>query len=323
MIAGTEGRLHAEGPIAVAQQHRNARITVGHHEVDLPIAIDVVHRQAFRISVAQGVAGTGSVAHRRPEGPIAVAQQYRDGVGTSVGHCQVVLAILVEVAHDDGPGKTANSVRGRHSRQERPIALAQKHRDCVGINQVVLIKIGYDQIEVPVAIEVANGYGPGILANVERLREHEGPIAVAQQYRDGVGLIVGRRQVGLPIAVEIPHGHHGTVAPRHGIRRRPEAPIAVAQQHRNGVGSTVAHRQVENAIPVEVSHCHRPGKRPNSVARGRRRPKSPIQVAQQHRDGVGALVGYGQVVLAIPVEVAHGDGCRIRPRRIISGRCRG
>src|SRR5216117_3186183 len=83
---------------------------------------------------------------------------------------------------------------------EGHLALAQQHRDVVGID------VGHRQVLDPTAIEAAHDDPHGINANREELCRPEGPIAVAEQHRDVVGTFVGHHQIGHPIAIEVAHG---------------------------------------------------------------------------------------------------------------------
>jgi hypothetical protein len=68
---------------------------------------------------------------RRLEGAIAVAQQHRDVVVSSVSRRKVRLPIAIQVDH--GHGIRIKAHREALCRLEGPIAVAQQQRDVVGI----------------------------------------------------------------------------------------------------------------------------------------------------------------------------------------------
>src|SRR5205823_2207509 len=113
-----------EGPVAIAEQHRNGEVkVVSYRQVLYPVAIEVPHRDVYRT-------GTNREALCGLEGPIAVAQQHRDAVRPSIGDRQIELAVTIEVPHGDGPNGIANGEGPRHL--EGPIAVSQQHRNRTG-----------------------------------------------------------------------------------------------------------------------------------------------------------------------------------------------
>src|SRR5207249_7023541 len=62
-------------------------------------------------------------------------------------------------------------------------------------------------IRLAIAIEVVHGDEDRTAAGAEVLRRLEGPIAVADQHRNGGGPIVGHRQVRFAVAIEVARGH--------------------------------------------------------------------------------------------------------------------
>src|SRR5437867_13379947 len=97
-----------------------------------------------------------------------------------------------------------------------------------------------------------------IAACLEAQRRLEGAIAVAQQHRDIVGIMVGHCQVEPPIAIEVAPGHGpSTVAHAEGPHRL-EGAINVAQQHRNSVVTSVEDSGLDRQVPppytTEVAH---------------------------------------------------------------------
>ena len=76
-----------------------------------------------------------------------------------------------------------------------------------------------------------HGDGRGVSTRGEGPRRLEGPVAVAEQHRDGVGPSVADRQIELAIAVEITERNGLRIETNPVERRRREGPVAVAQQH--------------------------------------------------------------------------------------------
>src|SRR5207253_6593029 len=118
----------------------------------------------------------------------------------------------------------------------------------IGKREVSSIFFAY----LSLVIEIADGDTGGTGADGEILCRLERSIAIAQQHRDGVGVIVGDDQVRNLIKVEVADGDgNGTGANAEGSCRL-ERRIAVAQEHRDGVGRRAGHGEVELAIFVEV-----------------------------------------------------------------------
>src|SRR6266705_649591 len=105
--------------------------------------------------------------------------------------------------------------------------------------------VGDRQVQLSIAIEVADCNGPRAAAHSVSLGCSEGPIAVAEEHRDVVGIKVGDHQVWLAIAIEVAHSHKICTAASVTEAQGPlECPIAIPQQHRNGVGSLSARTVV-------------------------------------------------------------------------------
>ena len=73
------------------------------------------------------------------EGPIAVAQQHRDGVGSDVDHHEIRLGIAVEVAYGDGAvpagaadGKISSDVNKRYCLAQRWSRRRRREKRCRG-----------------------------------------------------------------------------------------------------------------------------------------------------------------------------------------------
>src|SRR5207245_2683666 len=140
--------------------------------------------------------------------------------GPAVGDRQILVAIAIEVADGDGPRTVAQSEGSRTGRRlESPVAGADQHGDAaVAVTGVAEVKVGDRQIQLPIAIEVADGQGNGNAANSDRYRlgDERSPKAVAQYHRDGaiagVGWhagAVGDCQIlnAIAMSCEVAHGH--------------------------------------------------------------------------------------------------------------------
>ena len=110
--AGRKVQSRLEGTISISQKHRYAwvRISIGYGQILNRIAIEVIHDN-----------GIGRSAHgeidRRLDRPVAITEQHRDIVGSAVGHCQILIAILVEVADNDRYGIRAGAERLRANKE--------------------------------------------------------------------------------------------------------------------------------------------------------------------------------------------------------------
>src|SRR5262249_60163284 len=96
------------------------------------------------------------------------------------------------------------------------------------------------------ALDVAPGHRPRRDPRAEILRWLEGPIAVAQEHRHGVGNLGSNRQVLDAIAIEVADSDPRGTGTHPECPRWLEGPIALAQQDRNsgtslGAGTIVSH----------------------------------------------------------------------------------
>ena len=100
-----------------------------------------------------------SVGGRFLEGAVAFAQEHGDVGGADVSRGQVEAAVAVEIARDDDRSRStrraAASIRRVDRGLKRPVAVAQEHRDIVGVG------VGDGQVEMAVA-EVARHDRGGI-----------------------------------------------------------------------------------------------------------------------------------------------------------------
>ena len=315
-----EAQRRLEGPIAVAQQHRDggsslrAGAVVGDDEIHFPVRIEIARDHGIRTAPCV----------KEPcglEGPIAVAQQHRDGVGddragsiveTPIrGNRKIRFAIAVEVAHGDVCWIEVPHLEGQW-RLEGSVPPAKQDRDQGRTS------VGDCQVQLAIGIEVAYGHNLGVRGHRDALCRTERPIPVAQQHREGVGIIVGRRQIRFAVPIEVTHCRECGVRARVEVPGRLEGSIAVAQQHGHRGGKKIAHHQVQFAIPIDVLRGD--GCRPTAYRIGRLDAEGPVAVACQHRDGVGEIVDHCQVQPAAAREIARGHGPRpdanpVDPRR--------
>ena len=152
-----------------------------------------------------------------------------------------------------GSSPTAKLVGGA----EAPAAVAEQHRDVVGV------AVGDRQVGVGVAVEVAHRDRERAVADGEVGRRAEAPAAVAEQHRDVVGAVVGDRQVGVGVAVEVAHrdreglvagGEVGRGAEAH-LRQRPRRQRQRHHRHHH-------RRTGQRADPPSAPHLgSAPGRR--------------------------------------------------------------
>ena len=174
---------------------------------------------------------------------------------------EISAAVAVEVTrHEGGP---ADDQVDRRRGAERPVAVAQQHLDPALPGRAS----GDGEVGAAIAVEVTrHEVAPTEVAQVDRRRGAERPVAVAQQHLDLAlhGRASGDDEVGAAIAVEVTR-HEGLWGDGAQVDRRgAERPVAVAQQHRHrtGVGDQVAvgvegaivgNGQIGAAIAVEVT----------------------------------------------------------------------
>ena len=167
-----DGRL--ESAITLAQQHRDVasaiqaaggpgEVRTGHGQIEFTVPIEIAHGNRTRIP-------TGVEIDGRLKGAVAVAQQHGDGAVShrprrdraaediraasrhvSVGHGEVKLAVVVEIAHrhEDRKGFQGPIYGGL----ERAIAATQEYGDAAVARGG---EAGSGQIKLAVAIEVAH-----------------------------------------------------------------------------------------------------------------------------------------------------------------------
>src|SRR4029077_21029089 len=104
---------------------------------------------------------------------------------------------------------------------------------------------GNRQIQLAIAIEVAYGYFRWIGAHRSGLGRLEGAIAVAEQHREAVVLVVGNRQIELAIAIKIG---------RDDIPRKAAAGSNI-HTSRSLEGSIAVTQQSINVPGPEIDHC--------------------------------------------------------------------
>src|SRR5260370_4581709 len=130
-----------------------------------------------------------------------------------------------------------------HRRGEGAVAVAQQDRD------VVVGEVADREVDLPVAVEVADGYrvrsGPGDVVH----RRREGAVAVAQQDRDVVGSLVGDREVALPVAIEVANGYRARAGPRAAVCRRREIRAGPPTRVRGNGGASDHEYTDRKSIP--------------------------------------------------------------------------
>src|SRR5262249_5101930 len=99
-----------EGPVAVAPEDTDLarRVIVGHGEVEVAVAVELLYDQVIRIG-ADGV--TGKCIERAV--PVSVQDNDQAPRGRVVGHGQIENAVAVEVSHGHRGGPLTGAVRHR------------------------------------------------------------------------------------------------------------------------------------------------------------------------------------------------------------------
>ena len=119
--------------------------------------------------------------------------------------------------------------------------------------------------------------------------------------------VVRHGQVGLAVAVEVAHRHRRGVGADGVGDLRLEGAVAVAQEHADGVGAGIGDGEVGLAVAVEVAQAiDRSGPVPRSC-RLTAGWKVPSPLPSSTLTVLSAVVGDGEVELAVTVEVAHGN----------------
>ena len=143
------GGRRLERSVAISRQHRDcvtdgcAARTIGHHEIELAIAIEIGCGNATR--------GSACCAHGpSAEGTVAIAQVKSDDIVKDAGDRQIEAAVAIEVADHGVRGEAASSAQS-HCRLQRPVAIAEEDRH----SPTTFINDG--DIKLAVAIEIADG----------------------------------------------------------------------------------------------------------------------------------------------------------------------
>ncbi len=101
-----------------------------------------------------------------------------------------------------------------------------------------------------------------------------------------------------------------------------EGAIALVEQHADIGAAPVGHDQVVAvAAAVQVGDGDAPRLGADRV--GDLGLESAVAVAEQDADGIGAVVGHGNIELAVAVQVADGDGDRVGADGIVDGALEG
>ena len=156
---------------------------VCYQQVGLAITIDIAHSQRNWPRPAR------TVAHCRLESSVTITQQHTHRAirvvvaisGIVIGHEQVGLAILVHVAHSYRIGIQSARAVGDH-RLKAPVTLAQKHGHATARAGTVGTKVGHEQIEFSVPVDVAYSDSIRVLpARVEADWAQEGAVSIPEQ----------------------------------------------------------------------------------------------------------------------------------------------
>ncbi len=249
VAVGVEVRCHHGAEVRRLRDHRGPLEPAGRRPV-------VAHEgcgeadQQLREAVAVEVGSGGHVARSG-----GLADGYGGGEGTAlvlepgelaVGRQQhIEVAVVVEV----GCGHVQGVLVGERGRRAPGGAV---------VLQPQRLAAGADEVEVAVAVEVAEEHLPGVqqLDQAHGRREAAPHVVVEHE---GVVAVVRRDEVEVAVAVEVGDGqvlHFGDVGHQHG--GGPEAAAAEAGAPAHGSRRGGPHDHVVEAIAVDVGHREPP-----------------------------------------------------------------
>src|SRR5262249_32584841 len=263
-VAALADELHPQ-PVVVGyaiQKHRQRPALIvdaaaGHHQIEPAIAIDVAEAQSV-VHVAVGEIRQPPAVVDVLERPVAGAAQHVQeaaAVAEKVGN-----AVVVEV-HDDRAAPAVAPVRMRLGQCPlQPAHRAGLAREpalaVVEVNDDLPL-FHADQVEVAVAVEVADAVDTAFLAQAA-LTRHVDPAQRTDAAKDlaprgGAKLRLPGDQLELSVAVEIDRDRAGAAQPGgdNGARRGAEGPVALAQGN-GDVGFAAAGDDIDDAVPVDV-----------------------------------------------------------------------
>jgi hypothetical protein len=138
--------------------------------------------------------------------------------------------------------------------------------------------VGAHEVEIAVAVEVAQREAPRHSPDWDGRGGREGAIAVVAQHRDAVAGIVADYEIDVAVAVEVAGFDFARAIPDRDGRLGRETATAVAEQNRDVVADIVGDEKVEVAVTVDVGRSVGNG----VGARGKGRTGAINE--QRHRD---------------------------------------
>ena len=306
-----------EGSVAVAQQDSQLVLAAGapgcHHQVELPVAVDISRRDENRVLRRGIVDGRleRSIAFTEKHGNTAGIGS-RGTEGAAVGNCEVQFAIAVEIAGDQVHRVRAHGEVYRSL--EAPVAATQQDAD------VVAAGVGHRQVQFAIAVEIARHHkfrGGSIYGEHDGRRERA--VSVVQQDAD-VGHAVGEHQVRLAIAVEVArHQGIGFGGSQGNALGRLKCASALSQEHRKALAAGIGGHQVRFAVAIDIGNRHIGGSVclvvliPVEQSDGRS-VEGPVALAKKYchgrvvvpgRQSIRMSLGENQVRVAVAVEILH------------------
>src|SRR5271170_3212111 len=228
-----------------------ARVAI--HDADAGIAASQRRTQPDQVQDAVAVhvhcgghVKVGEVVSVEGKRSIAISEHDGDFVGFRFRSRQIELPIPVEVANRHYIRADASSLRGDVG-LESSVAIAQKHIDHV------ISACRQGEIQFAIAIEVGSHQVIRTDASQEVFSRLEGAVAVAQKYRDVVG-VVDRGQIEFAVTIEIGRNHGAGVRKKGRVNRRLESAIAVAQGNIEIPAIADGTGDVQFAVTIEVGH---------------------------------------------------------------------
>ncbi len=301
-------------------------VVVRHHDVRVPVLVQVCNRQPLWHGVERAACrcGAGGKTLARMEGSGRVAQINRHIVGLAVGDDYVAIAIPVHIRDGDRDGVGLDGwirPRGQGGAEGgvTAVGLSDTHADQIVGGCVDIVRAERCQIRNAVAVDIAHGFAAS---------GHGGGRECA-----AAGAEIDRGwhdEIEMAITVEIGRGDMiGLLGQKPPSRC--ECAVSVAGEkmgvpvHRVDVGARYRHHQIGEAVFVEIAVGYRAGAAPRGQARQLQREGSVGRAQEDRNPGrrsaanpdervvsrtIEAFRGH-QIENAIVVEIRRGDARQI------------
>ena len=241
------------------------------------------------------------------KGAVAIAQKNVDVVVInlackSISYRQIELAIAVEVGNCNSRGSAAEVDIGWWSKGS--VSVSEHNRDAEANDR--------RQIEVAVTVEITDRYRARMVSGGKTDARSKRPIAIAEQDRHGIGVVIDYCQVELAVAVEITDGDVARIRAYRVGGRRLERSVAISRQHRDCVtdgcaARTIGHHEIELAIAIEIGCGNARGG--SACCDHGPSAEGTIAIAQVESDDIAKDAGDRQIEAAVAIEVADHGVC--------------